>query len=97
MAPHIRVNGVAPGAIQTKRVTPTEERLAAVTRRLPMARMGSIDEIAKGVLFLSSDLASFVTGHMLAVDGGWMSQFLTDTHDSTPTDRDIDWKKVATA
>ncbi|MBB6193455.1 NAD(P)-dependent dehydrogenase (short-subunit alcohol dehydrogenase family) [Sphingobium wenxiniae] len=95
LAPRIRVNAVAPGTIETQRVKATEERIAAIERRVPMARMGSVDEIAKAVLFLSSDLASFVTGQTLAVDGGWTSQFLMDAHDSSSTDKDIDWEKVS--
>lgn len=74
-APHgIRVNGVAPGSIITPRIPETPER-AQQTRDslIPMRRRGQIDEIGRAVLFLSSDLASYVTGHALPVDGGWMA------------------------
>jgi NAD(P)-dependent dehydrogenase (short-subunit alcohol dehydrogenase family) len=60
--PDIRMNAVAPGVIETPRVTATPERVAAVRSRLPMKRMGTADEIAKAVLFLASDLAGLVTG-----------------------------------
>ena len=76
--PLIRVNAVAPGAIETPRVVATPQRVAAIRSRIPMKRMGTADEIAKAALFLVSDLASLVTGHTLAADGGWMSAFLLD-------------------
>ena len=77
-SPLIRTNAIAPGSIETARVEATEERLANIRKRVPMQRMGQPDEIAKAALFLASDLASFVSGQTLAVDGGWMSTFLMD-------------------
>ncbi|GGC48404.1 SDR family NAD(P)-dependent oxidoreductase [Chelatococcus reniformis] len=70
----IRVNSVAPGSIITPRLPETEET-DRTTRKgpIPMKRRGTTDEIAKAILFLSSDLASYVTGHTLLVDGGWMA------------------------
>ena len=74
----VRVNGVAPGTILTKlaRSLPnldelTESVVKAVT---PMGRWGEPEEIAEPVLFLASDAASFITGTMLRVDGGWRSK-----------------------
>ncbi len=87
--PAVRVNAVAPGVIETPRVAATPERVTAVRNRLPMKRMGTADEIAKAVLFLASDLASLVTGHTLAADGGWTSAFLMDTSLGRDISRDI--------
>lgn len=68
----IRVNGVAPGAIITPRLPDTQEWRDQVSRSaLPMQRRGQVEEIAGPVLFLSSPLASYVTGQMLAADGGF--------------------------
>ncbi len=74
---NIRINAIAPGAIVTERVQPDEKALAFMGSLFPLGRPGTTDEIAKAALFLSSDLASYVTGHTLPVDGGWLSTFLT--------------------
>ena len=73
---NIRVNGVAPGAFPhavaigygEPRFREFEERLA---KKAPMGRIGRQEELVGPVLFLVSDEASFVTGQVLAVDGGW--------------------------
>ena len=74
----IRVNAVCPGYIQTPMVQSIfvenegyEERVAS---RHPIGRLGESSEIAEAVLWLSSDAASFVTGHSMPVDGGYMAQ-----------------------
>ena len=77
-APHnIRVNAIAPGSIATPRIPATPERVERTQKGLiPTKRLGTTDEIGKAALFLLSDLASYVTGHTLLVDGGWMAAYL---------------------
>jgi NAD(P)-dependent dehydrogenase (short-subunit alcohol dehydrogenase family) len=70
----IRVNAIAPGTIVTPRFPLRDAAAeAAQTGLIPAHRRGTVDEIAKVVLFLISDLASYVTGQTLAVDGGYTS------------------------
>lgn len=71
--PLIRVNAVAPGAIETARVQATPERVQEARNRVALERMGTPDEIAKAVLFMASELGSYVNGRTLPVDGGWMA------------------------
>ncbi len=76
----IRVNAVAPGTIRTERVKrlPEEpggiEYLQAIEKMHPMGRIGEPEEVAKAILFLASDEASFITGAVLPVDGGYLAQ-----------------------
>lgn len=76
----IRVNAVAPGTIRTERVRslPEEpggaEYVAAIERMHPMGRLGEPAEVAQAIAFLASDQASFVTGAILPVDGGYLAQ-----------------------
>jgi NAD(P)-dependent dehydrogenase (short-subunit alcohol dehydrogenase family) len=76
----IRVNAVAPGTIRTERVLrlPEEsggvEYLQAIEKMHPMARIGEPSEVAAAILFLASDDASFITGVVLPVDGGYLAQ-----------------------
>ncbi|MFS0557769.1 SDR family NAD(P)-dependent oxidoreductase [Brevibacillus sp. 179-C9.3 HS] len=71
----IRVNAVCPGYIDTPLIAGRDE---AITEHLiglhPMGRLGKPEEVAKAVLFLASDDASFVTGTSLLVDGGYTAQ-----------------------
>lgn len=73
----IRVNTVAPGAVLTPRVVQrlTPERRAESARAIPMGRLAEPEEIAKVVVFLASDLASYITGQTVIVDGGATAQF----------------------
>ena len=69
----IRVNAVAPGPTDTgmlTRFTGTPENKAALVTTVPMGRLGHSDELADAIVFLASDEASFITGHILNVDGG---------------------------
>ena len=69
----VRVNAVAPGPIETgmlNRFTRTADRKAALVKTVPLGRVGEPNEIARTVVFLGSDDASFVTGQILNADGG---------------------------
>src|ERR1700681_3972702 len=69
----IRVNGVAPGPTDTgmlTRFTGTPENKAALEAGVPMGRLGLSEELANAIVFIASDEASFITGHVLNVDGG---------------------------
>lgn len=71
----IRVNCVCPGVIDTNMTTSSPERVEAMAPAVqiaPMGRMGDPREVADAVLFLSSSRASFVQGHALVVDGGYV-------------------------
>jgi NAD(P)-dependent dehydrogenase (short-subunit alcohol dehydrogenase family) len=72
---NIRINAVAPGAIKTDIIeqqiamgTYDEQMIVAME---PMGRMGKVQEIANGIAWLCSDEASFVTGEILSIDGGF--------------------------
>ena len=69
----IRVNGVAPGPTDTgmlTRFTGTPQNKAALATTVPMGRLGLTEELANAIVFIASDEASFITGHVLNVDGG---------------------------
>ena len=73
----VRVNAIAPGYVQTEFITMLTakgivdaDRLA---RRTPMGRIGTPEEIGEVAVFLASSAASFITGEILTVDGGWSS------------------------
>jgi 3-oxoacyl-[acyl-carrier protein] reductase len=68
----IRVNGIAPGAVKTAMMADyTKEDLENIEDDIPMGRLGLPEEIAKGVLFLLSEESSYITGQILAINGGW--------------------------
>jgi NAD(P)-dependent dehydrogenase (short-subunit alcohol dehydrogenase family) len=70
----IRVNAVAPGWIatpQTEALRQDQARSKPILTRTPMGRFGTAEEVAGGVIYLASPAASFVTGTILAVDGGY--------------------------
>jgi 3-oxoacyl-[acyl-carrier protein] reductase len=69
----IRVNGLAPGLVDTKLTKVTTQhpdRLAGALARIPDGRMGTPEDMAGTAIFLASPLASYVTGHTVIVDGG---------------------------
>jgi 3-oxoacyl-[acyl-carrier protein] reductase len=80
----IRVNGVLPGYILTGRVEQIlsdtairkgishDQALADLVGEIPLGRIGSPDELARAILFLSSEASSYVSGAMLPVDGAWL-------------------------
>ena len=72
---NIRVNAVAPGTIATEAVAELpEEYKAPMKEAHPIGRLGEPAEVANAILFLASDEASFVTGAILPVDGGYLAQ-----------------------
>ena len=73
----IRVNAVCPGAIETpmlERYMTTEQARRQIAESEPVGRIGTPDEIASAVLWLSCGGASFITGQALAIDGGWTAR-----------------------
>lgn len=73
----IRINAVCPGAIRTpmvEAVAQEEEAARFIAAMHPMNRIGEAQEVADAVVFLCSDKASFITGHPLAVDGGYLAR-----------------------
>jgi NAD(P)-dependent dehydrogenase (short-subunit alcohol dehydrogenase family) len=73
----IRINAVCPALIETsmaERILSAEESKASMLQAHPIGRFGKPEEVAEAVVWLCSDAASFVTGHFLAVDGGYTVQ-----------------------
>jgi len=76
LAPHVMVNAICPGLIETDLTSGmiARESTAALVRSIPLARLGSPDDIAEVVVFLATHSPSFMTGEVLDVDGGqWVN------------------------
>ena len=74
---NIRINAVCPGHIETPLIQKTlddPERKARLITRYPVGRLGQPEEIAEAIIWLSSNAASFMTGHAMAIDGGYVVQ-----------------------
>jgi len=68
----ITVNAVAPGAVQSRMLQSlTEEELCALKEDIPVGRLGTGEDVAEAVAFLLSTKSQYITGHTLAVNGGW--------------------------
>lgn len=70
----VRINGVAPGRVVTDMMLASRIMdMSAVAAGLPLRRMGRPEEVAEAVVWLASDAASFIVGHVLNTDGGFMA------------------------
>ena len=72
----IRVNAIAPTFLKTKLTEKLREdpaMVAAIEARTPLGRFAVADEVSPGILYLASRASAMVTGHTLAIDGGWLA------------------------
>jgi NAD(P)-dependent dehydrogenase (short-subunit alcohol dehydrogenase family) len=71
----IRVNSIAPGPIEgsegVKRLSGSDAVRAGMAKRIPLGRLGTLDDVAQLALFLASPCSSYLTGALIPVDGGW--------------------------
>ncbi|MBA2812759.1 MULTISPECIES: SDR family oxidoreductase [Streptomyces] len=71
LGPRVRVNAIAPGLIKTELARAVwEVRETVLTARLPLRRLGTVEDVANAALFLASDASSWMTGQTLVLDGG---------------------------
>jgi NAD(P)-dependent dehydrogenase (short-subunit alcohol dehydrogenase family) len=71
LAPTVRVNSISPGGIQRGQAASFIDRYS---RRVPLGRLATEDDLRGAFAYLSSDLSAYVTGHDLVVDGGWTAR-----------------------
>lgn len=94
---NVRVNAVCPSAVGTPMIKPGVKRFGAMTREMasaltPMRRFARATEVADAVLFLASEEASFVTGHLLHVDGGFSAgSQIGASWQPAPDDDELEW------
>ena len=67
----IRVNAITPGPFPPEERLTSQRHRAALEARIPLGRVGKPHDLKGAIVFLSSDAASYITGHNLVVDGGW--------------------------
>jgi len=82
LAPHkINVNAIAPGWVETDMTVPylNDALVKELNRRIPLGCMAKPEQMAGGALFLASPLADYVTGHVLVIDGGLLSNITIKT------------------
>jgi 2-dehydro-3-deoxy-D-gluconate 5-dehydrogenase len=73
----VQVNAIAPGYIATNNTAALqadETRNRQILERIPAGRWGKAEDIGGAAVFLASSAADYVTGHVLAVDGGWLAR-----------------------
>ena len=74
---NIQVNAIAPGYFETDNtfnIRQDKDRYASISSRIPADKWGTPDDLAGAAVFLSSEASSYVNGHVLLVDGGWMAR-----------------------
>ena len=73
----VRVNGIAPGFVHTPLTTKLlgdAAMAAAIEELTPIGRIAEVEDMVGAIVFLASDASAMVTGHTIAVDGGWLAR-----------------------